>query len=96
MNKFKHILKIVLLFILGNIIFNCTISITELIVLNKISNVKIEFCNLYIENITKYAIIYIIIFLVINFLDRTYKKISIKKLNDKLYKMRCKNETKAH
>ncbi len=96
MNKFKHILKIVLLFILGNIIFNCTISITELIVLSKISNIKIDFYNLYIENITKYAIIYIIIFLVIYFLDCIYKKILIKKLNEKLSRMRCENETKTH
>ncbi len=90
MKKLTNILRLLLYFGLGYLLFNVVVSITEFVFLIILSNGKIEFWGLLLkgfkENLKVYTIIYFIIFV----LNLLYNLISIKILNAKLNKIKKK------
>ena len=83
----KRLFKIILFGILGYILFNIIISLTEVIILNYFGickNIITTFVNNLVFNLSVYIILYLTIIIGIYL----YDKHIVKKLNDRLEKMR--------
>lgn len=87
----KRILKLILYGILGYVFFNVVMSLTEVIILKYFGleeNLICVFKNNMILNLTIYIILYLLIVISIYFYDRNI----VKKLNEKLKKLKERRE----
>lgn len=83
MKKVKNFIEYIFIFIFGYILFNFAISTTQVIVYN-IFGLILDFKQTYMHNAKKLFIIYLLIFLIILFLNYIYNCYYIKRLNKSL------------
>ena len=87
----KRIIRIIVYFILGYILFNIIISITKFTIL-KFYKLDENFISILLNALTDNLFIYTILFFMIIIGIFIYDKSMVKKLNDKLKERRNKNE----
>ena len=83
----RRILKLIISGIVGYVIFNIVLSLTEVIILNCF-NIKKNILIIFIDNFGINLSIYITLYFFIVIGILLYDKYIVKKLNDKLKKMR--------
>ena len=83
MKNLINILKLVLYYILGYLVFTFIIFLVELILLNILSSGVNNFGELYLKSINGNLLAYTITYLVIFIFNLLYNFISIKRLNAK-------------
>lgn len=92
MKKLNTIFKLLLSFIIGYLLFTLIISFIDVVLLLKLSDETIHFSKLFLDalhqNISTYALIYLLIFL----FNLIYSLISIKILNKNLSIIKRKDE----
>ena len=89
MKKLIVLFKLIMSYIIGNILFNLVFSITEIIIAD-IFALKLDFLGIYIKNTINNLTLYTSIFLIIIILTHTTNLYIVKKLNEKMkrYKKR--------
>lgn len=90
MKKMIMIFKLLLFYIIGNIVFNVVFSITEMIVANILS-LQINFFDIYMKNVINNLILYSSLYFIIMITIYSINWYLVKELNKKL-KRRKKNE----
>ena len=88
MKNLINILKLVLYYILGYLVFTFIIFLVEVILLNILSSGVNNFGELYLKSINGNLLAYTITYLVIFIFNLLYNFISIKRLNAKLNKIK--------
>jgi len=88
MKNLVNILKLVLFYILGYLVFTFIIFLVEVILLNILSSGVSDIGELYLKSIKGNVLAYTITYLVIFILNLLYNFISIKILNAKLNKIK--------
>lgn len=88
MKNLVNILKLVLFYILGYLVFTFIIFLVEVILLNILSSGVSNIGELYLKSIKGNVLAYTITYLVIFILNLLYNFISIKILNAKLNKIK--------
>lgn len=83
----KRVLKLILFGVLGYILFNIIVSLTEITILNYFG-LKERIINIFKDNFVLNLSIYIITYFTMVISIYLYDKYIVKKLNDKLKKMR--------
>ena len=88
MQKIKNILKMILYFILGFLVFSGIVALVEFIFLNILSDMVPNYIDLFVRDVHKSLKVYCIVSLVVFVLNVLYNLISIKILNDKLNRVK--------
>lgn len=88
MQKIKNILKMILYFILGFLVFSGIAALVEFIFLNILSDMVPNYIDLFVRDVPKSLKVYCIVSLVVFVLNVLYNLISIKILNDKLNRVK--------
>ena len=88
MKNLINILKLLLYFVLGYLLFTFIMFLVEVILLNILSSVVSDITGLYLKSIKGNILIYTITYLMIFILNLLYNFISIKRLNAKLNKIK--------
>lgn len=88
MKNLINILKLLLYFVLGYLLFTFIMFLVEVMMLNILSSGVRNIAGLYLKSIKGNLLIYTITFLVIFILNLIYNFISIKRLNEKLNKIK--------
>lgn len=93
----KLLLKYILYYVIGNIIFNLVSSFSQIIFLsyfglNILSGFWNTYWNIYFETSKNFIIVYTIIFGILVIVDVLYKKYITQKLNENLQKIKRGDE----
>lgn len=88
MKNLINILKLLLYFVLGYLLFTFIMFLVEVILLNILSSGVSDITGLYLKSIKGNVLIYTITYLMIFILNLLYNFISIKRLNAKLNKIK--------
>lgn len=91
MTNLKKILKYIMYYILGNIIFNFSFSITKLIIYRFLGSI-LDIYIIFIENIKNTITIYTALFVILLIVDILYNKYLVDKLNKVLDRGSCNEE----
>lgn len=91
MKRVLGFLKYILYFIIGNVIFNLTFSVTKTIVINELGANE-KFTELFIFSFKETNVIYSVVFLLILILNYIYNIYITKNLNEKLKNIRKGSE----
>ncbi|MBQ8299190.1 MAG: hypothetical protein IJX99_04890, partial [Clostridia bacterium] len=88
MQKIKNILKMILYFTVGFLVFSGIVALVEIIFLNVLSDTVPTYIELFIKAVPRSAKVYCIVSIVVFVLNVLCNLISIKVLNDKLNKVK--------
>lgn len=91
MTNLKKILKYIMYYILGNIIFNFSFSITQLIIYRFLGSI-LDIYIIFTENIKNTITIYTVLFVILLIVDILYNKYLVDKLNQVLDRGSCNEE----
>ena len=88
MKKIVGVLKILLLYLIGYIIFTSIIFLIEVLFLWKLSGGVFNVYSIFTRSINNHLLTYSIVFLVIFVANIIYNYVSVRRLNGKLNKMK--------
>ena len=88
MKKIVGALKVLVFYLIGYVIFTTIISLIEVIFLWKLSGGVFNATSIFTRSISSNWSIYTIVFIAILIFNFLYNYVSVKRLNDKLKKMR--------
>ena len=83
----KNILKLVILYILGLVLYTAVLYLTQTIILNGLDLAREE-VNIFLDNPIINVILYTLLFAFITFMLYVYDKTSVKELNAALIEMK--------
>lgn len=83
MKKIKEVMKIILYFFIGNILFNLICSITQIVILNRLK-IETNFYETYIETCSETTIFYTVVFILMLTSIYIHDYISVKRLNKRI------------
>lgn len=83
----KNLVKLLVYFIIGMLIFTAIVAVTEVLIVNNLG-LNIKFLDSYKGNFLSSLQIYIILYFIILILNYICNVISVKKLNEKLDKIK--------
>lgn len=87
MKKLKCFIKILVYYIFGNVIFNLIFSITQIILINLLNGNE-NFINIFKDSLIHNLGIYTTLFILIYIIIIIYNMMLMKKLNEKLKKIK--------
>jgi len=87
MKKLLLLFRLCLYYIVGILLFTTLFTITELYIL-KDSGMNLKFFSSYITNFSNNLLIYTLLYFILIVSIRIYDILSVKKLNEKLQKMK--------
>jgi len=88
MKKFVGILKILLLYLIGYAIFTFIIFLVEVLFLWRLSGSVFNVESIFFKSISEHLYTYSIVFFVILLANIIYNYVSVKRLNEKLKKIK--------
>ena len=88
MKKFINILKLLLYFVLGYLVFTFIMFLVEVILLTILSSGVSDIVGIYLKSVNGNLLIYTVTYLMIFLLNLLYNFISIKRLNAKLNRIK--------